>query len=335
MTGGAGAHGHTPRARRLLVDGVAAPDAGDDALRALLADRSAGCFWLDLPAGDPSNRELLADVFGIHPLAVDDADAFGQRPKAEDFDGYLYMVLFGAAAGEGAGGLAEVHIFYSERYLITIHRDDTAALDEARRHLPAHGPEGLHGPRLLYRVLDALADSFFPLLEDIDDEIVELENALTAGSVDEGLHGRIFALRRRLVGIRRVAAPARDQVARLASGSLPVAGVTEEGLRYLRDVEGHLIRITDTVDGFRDLLAGLTDVHLTTVSHRLNLVMKQLAIITVIFLPLTFLTGFFGQNFAWLVDVVRGPGHFLLLGLALPVAAVVVLLVWFRRRRWL
>ena len=130
-----------PRERRLIVDGVECPDASDAAVRALLADHSAGCAWRDLPAGDPANGPLLADVFGIHPLAVEDAEAFGQRPEVEDFDDYLYLVVF--AAGRRPGRLAEIHIFYSERFLVTVHRDECPALAEIRHRLPAHGPGDL------------------------------------------------------------------------------------------------------------------------------------------------------------------------------------------------
>lgn len=217
---------------------------------------------------------------------------------------------------------------------MTVHRDETPALKDARRAAAPRGGEA-RGGRLLYLVLDAIVDSFFPLLDEIDAAIGSVEEVLDGPDAGGGLHQRIFDMRRRLVSIRRVVAPARDQVARLASGSIPVPGMPEDGLRYMRDVEDHLIRITDTVDGYRDLLAGLTDVYLSTISNRLSLVMKQLAIVTVVFLPLTFLTGFFGQNFGWLVESVHGPAQFVALGIVLPIAAVLLLLVWFRRRRWL
>lgn len=335
MTRGAAAEVSAPRARRLLIDGVDHGTASDDDLRALMARPGHGCIWLDLPAGDPGNPALLREVFGIHPLAVEDADDFGQRPKVEDYDGYLYLVMFAAAGPGDADGLAEVHLLYSERFLITIHRDQTPVLDEVRRRLQAHGEPVQRGPRLLHRVLDSLVDSFFPLLDDVDRSITALEETLDGDDADGAMHQRIFDLRRRLVTVRRAVAPARDQLGRLVSGSIPMPGGSDEGPRYMRDVEDHLIRITDTIDGYRDLLAGLTDVYLSTISNRLNLVMKQLAIVTVIFLPLTFLTGFFGQNFSWLVEHVAGPGHFWLLGILLPVVCVALLVAWFRRRRWL
>jgi magnesium transporter len=112
-------------------------------------------------------------------------------------------------------------------------------------------------------------------------------------------------------------------------------GITENGLRYMRDIYDHLIHISDSVDDYRDLLSGVMDTHLSTVSNRLNVVMKQLTIIATVFLPLSFLTGFFGQNFSWLVNHIQGWWPFVLFGLGLEVVAALVLLYFFRRRGWL
>lgn len=317
--------------RRLVVDGRP-HGASDRDLGRLLADPNAGVLWLDLDARSADVTHVLGDVLGVHPLAVEDAEHFGQRAKAEEYDDHLYLVMFGA--GPAAGRLAEVHLFVSERLLVTVHREPCPALDDTRRRAAATGVAG-DVSRLLHRVLDDLVDSFFPLLDDIDAGIEAIEDALDAGEGDDALHRGIFDLRRRLVAIRRVVAPARDQIGRLVSGALPVPGLSDDAWRYFRDVEDHLIRITEAIDGHRDLLAALTDVHLTSVSNRLNAVMKQLSVVAGVFLPLTFLTGFFGQNFGWLVHAVGGAAAFWALGVGLQVLSVTALLVWFRRRGWL
>ncbi len=142
-------------------------------------------------------------------------------------------------------------------------------------------------------------------------------------------------MRRELVTIRRAIAPQRDQMARIASGSVDLPGLTPETRRYFRDVEDHLIRISGIIDGYRDLLAGATDVYLSQINNRLNLVMKQLTAVAGIFLPLTFITGFFGQNFSWMVEHVGGPGVFFVLGIVLQVAVAAGLVLGFRRAGWL
>lgn len=324
-----------PHGRTLLVDGVRHRDSSDAAIAALLADRGVGFLWLDLVAGDDANAGLLADVFRLHPLSVEDVSEFGQRPKVEDYDDYVYLVMFGAAGEGDADRLAEVHVLAGERYIITVHHDDCPTLGEAGNRAAVHRRSGPRGPHLLYRVLDALVDSFFPLLDEVDADIVDIEQALDDARSQATTRQRIFELRRRLVTIRRAVAPARDQMARLAAGTIEVPGMGDDAPRYFRDIEDHLIRITDTLDGYRDLLAGLTDVYLSTISNRLNAVMKQLSVVAGIFLPLSFLTGFFGQNFGWMVEHMGGPTAFWGLGIGLQVAAAVLLLAYFRRRRWL
>ncbi len=123
--------------------------------------------------------------------------------------------------------------------------------------------------------------------------------------------------------------------AALASGVVELPSMTAEGQRYFRDIYDHLIRIADIVDGYRDLLSGVMDTHVSTVSNRLNVVMKQLTIIATIFLPLSYLTGFFGQNFTFLIGHVTGRLPFLAFGLGLELATVLVLLYFFRRRGWI
>ena len=142
-------------------------------------------------------------------------------------------------------------------------------------------------------------------------------------------------MKRWLIGVRKVITPQRDLVASLVDGVAELPGMTREIERYFRDLYDHLIRISDLVDSYRDLLTGSMDAYLSTVSNRLNAIMKQLTLIATIFLPLSFLTGFFGQNFAWMVTRLTSQGAFLVLGFGTEIVAVTGLLVMFRRRGWL
>jgi magnesium transporter len=182
--------------------------------------------------------------------------------------------------------------------------------------------------------VDGLVDGFFPRLSEIDDRIDALEEGIFRRA-DEAQLQEIFTMKRELVAIRKVITPQRDLFASVAAGATQFPGMSDDDLRYFRDVYDHLIRIGDMVDTYRDLLTGAMDVYLSTVSNRLNSVMKQLAIIATVFLPLTFLTGFFGQNFGWMVRHVDGVGHFLLLGLGLDLAVAVFVLAMFRHWGWL
>jgi magnesium transporter len=291
-------------------------------------------FWLDLDAPGPEDVRRLREIFGFHPLALEDTEHFGQRPKLDDYGDYVYLVFYGAwrHGPEDPDPLREVHLFVSGKYLVTIHRDPLPALDQQREQLDGRL---LHSEQfLLYRVLDALVDSFFPLLADMDDEIDEIEAAVLESPSDQQLQ-RLFSLKRQLVAMRKVVTPQRDLFASSVERIAGLPGLILDERDYFRDIYDHLIRISDLIDSYRDLLSGATDLYLSTVSNRQNDVMKQLTVIATIFLPLGFITGFFGQNFGVLVrDLINPTWTFWVIGVGSIVATCVGLLVFFRRKGW-
>ena len=291
-------------------------------------------FWLDLDGVDNEAHDVLLSVFRIHHLAVDDARHFGQRPKIEDYEGFTYMVVHGATA-DGAS-TDEVHFIFADHFLVTVHRGRCHALANVDQRIAHRRPSDLESPQitLIYLIIDQLVDSFFPMLDEFDGQIDELEDAILVRPTDAQL-GTLFTMKRSLIIIRKVVTPQRDMFASITSGVVELPGVSDDGQRYMRDIYDHLIRISDLVDGYRDLLSGVMDTHLSTVSNRLNVVMKQLTIIATVFLPLTFLTGFFGQNFSWLVRHIGGGWAFLIFGLGLEVLSAIGLLYMFRKRGWL
>jgi magnesium transporter len=289
-------------------------------------------FWLDLHKPTKADVALLSDVFKFHPLAVEDAAHFGQRPKLEGFDDFVLLVAYGA--NEDDDGLVEVHCFFSDRFLVTVHRDSCPPFDELRQRAGLETRPPAKGAMLLYLVVDALADSFFPGLSKLDDSIDELENGVLQKPNEAQLQ-ELFRLKRRLVTWRKVITPERDVFARLTTGVVEIPGMTPEMERYYRDVYDHLIRISDLVDSYRDLLTGAMDVYLSTVSNRLNEIMKRLTIVATIFMPLTWITGFFGMNFGRLVVGITGWPAFLIYGLTTQIVAVAIMFVLFRRRGWL
>lgn len=293
-------------------------------------------FWLDLTSPSAEDLAKLRELFGFHPLALEDAEHFGQRPKLDDYGDYAFAVFYGARgeqAGDGGGALREVQMFISGKYLVTLHRDKLAALDEQRERLDG---EVLHSEQfLLYRVFDALTDSFFPLLSGMDDEIDALESAILAGPTSEQLQ-QLFAMKRELVAMRKVVTPQRDLFARSIDQLANLPGLQLDERDYFRDVYDHLIRISDLIDSYRDLLSNTTDLYLSTVSNRQNEVMKQLAIVGTIFLPLSFITGFFGMNFSWLVTKgIASTWSFFVLGLGSMLATCIFLLGFFKRKGWM
>jgi magnesium transporter len=288
-------------------------------------------FWLDLGHPTGADFDILREVLGLHPLAVEDSEQFDQRAKIDGYEDFVFVVAYGAVRGDDA--LVEVHCFYSERFLVTVHREACPALTEIRQRYAKRDRAMEHPSLLLYRVLDGLVDSFFPSLAVLDDRIDALEDAIFLETDDTQLQ-EIFELKRQLVGMRKTLTPQRDAFASVMGSLAELPGLGREDEHYFRDVYDHLIRIGDLIDSYRDLLTGAMDVYLSAVSNRTNAVMKQLTIIATIFLPLTFVTGFFGQNFGWMVDHADTWLRFLVFGVGSQIVVLLALVAFFIRRGW-
>jgi magnesium transporter len=303
-------------------------------------------FWLDLDAPSEADVTTLDDLFHFHPLALEDLRRKGQRPKLEDYDDYMFLVYYGAQAPEGgappspdapaeagpAGGerikLEEVHAFISGSYLVTVHDGSCKALDEVRERLDAQAPRSEQF--VIYRVLDALTDTFFPLLEDLEDRLERLDEEIFSEPSPEHLQP-LTELRRDLVELGRVVTPQRDMLARHIDDILEIPGLQADSRNYFRDVYDHAIRISDQIDSYRDLLIGSRDAYLSVTSNRLNEISKQLTVVATIFLPLSFVVGFFGQNFGWMVRNINSAADFWVIGGGSMVLSLVVLIAWLRR----
>jgi magnesium transporter len=288
-------------------------------------------FWLDLQRPHEAELELLREIFGFHPLAIEDSLHFGQRAKLEDYDDFTFLVVYGWAPDED--GLVEVHCYYSERFLVTVHRDEAPAFADVREQCErtlAREPEGI---LVLYHVVDGLVDSFAPVLERFSERLAVIEDEMLDRPSDRHVH-EILKMRRRLAILRKAVGPQRDLFGRLIGGVAELPGMTPEAERYFRDVYDHLFRLAEMIDTYRDLSTGAIDVYMSAASNRLGTVTKQLTVIATIFLPLTFITGFFGQNFGWMVENVDSAAAFLVLAIGLQLAAIGLLVIYFRRQGW-
>ncbi len=292
-------------------------------------------FWLDLQGPTDEQLHRLAHRFGLHPLTFEDAKEFGQRPKFEEYAGYVFMVAYGVDPGTSSGGplLREVHLIISGNYVITIHRRPFAALEQLRAR---YDEQRIRSEQfLVYKILDAVTATFFPVLTRTDDDIDEIEQQVISEPTEEVLR-RIFSLKRDLIAMRRVVAPERDVFARDAERIADIQGLEADDRLYFRDLYDSLIRVSELVDSYRDLLSGATDMYLSTVANRHGEINKQLTMIATIFLPLTFLTGFFGQNFTFLTDhVLTSTLSFVVFGVGLFVVSIIGFIIYFRRMGWM
>lgn len=302
---------------------------------ASLRGREGQALWIDLTHPTPETMGPIADAFGLHPLAVEDALKRRQRPKSEEYEGFLFITTH-AARLRGAQGhdvaLDEIDIFFGAGFLITAHSGAAPVLNEVRRRLELAPPE-LRGTEgyLLYALLDAVVDSYFPVLDSLDDYVERLEDTLFRGPKQRTM-SQLFAAKRALLHLRRVAAPQRDMMNLLVRHDSRVIGAPLRA--YFRDIYDHLLRITEQIDTHRDLLAGALDIYLSIVSNRLNEVMKVLTVITAVFASLAVISGIYGMNFERAYPPF-GWRHGFIAALGLMAASVLTMLAVFRRLRWL
>ncbi len=276
--------------RVLRLDGEAVRSGG----RELATPGST--IWVDCTP-EPEHLDWLSTRFGFHPLALEDAAHAGQRSKFEDYPGTAFVVLHRLSAlpdGEEVGD-QELHAFLTAEALVTVHVDRIHELDavfERVRNDPAalgRGPDFA-----LYLVYDAITDSHFQLADSLSDQVEILhEEVLDDPSEREAL-GRIAALRHQLAHLRRRLAPQREVLAALARPGQPV--VRDRTVVYFRDVQDHVVRITEEIDVARDLVSQTMEIYLSSVNNRLSAVMARMALVATIFLPLTYVTSFFGMN---------------------------------------
>jgi magnesium transporter len=302
----------------------------------------AARFWLDMSCPTDAEYALLKDVFGFHPLAIEDSVKYMQRPKIEPYanggdashNPYWYMVIHGPDLETFREDLRtkELDIFVSEKYLLTSHDERFKSIDDVIPRC-ANNPgfvldNGID--MLLYTILDHLVDNYQPILNFLQEELDTLEEAAVE-CAEPALLPRIAAKKRDLLNLRRLMGPQRDVLAQLTRGEVPF--IRESTRVYLRDVLDHLTRATEMVELYRDLVVGARDIYMSSISNNLNEIMKTLTTISVIALPLTVVTGFFGMNFEAMPGIHSPQGFWI--AMVIMGGLVAVLLYWFRTRRWI
>jgi magnesium transporter len=292
-------------------------------------------IWVDLAT--PSSEELrdIASIFKLIDLTVEDFLHQGQRAKLESFDGYNVLIMHGMTfdATTCEVTVPELDVVLGKNFLITHHLQDLDGI--------IHDPQGADhacaqlgkGPTMaLYRVVDRLVDSYYPVLEAIDDTIEALEvDVLTRA--DPGVLQQIFTMKHSLGFLRKVVSPQLEVFNRLIAREDEF--IDPQYAVYFRDVYDHLVRTFEVVDSYRDLMSSAMDAYLSMVSNRQNEIMKRLTLFTTIFMPITFLTGLFGQNFGVMPQVKYDPGYLWWIVLGGMILISVVQLLYYRWAGWL
>jgi magnesium transporter len=319
-------------------DGVRQDEGAIELEEAAARCGQGGFVWLGMVEPQPEELDRVRESFGLHELAVEDAKTYHLRPKIEQYDGDVDFVILRTARYDDAREeveFGEISVFVGPSFVITVRQGVASDLHGARLRLEQH-PELLRSgtAAVMWAILDKVVDDYTPVVEGLERDIEEVEKTVFAGSVAPT--ERIYSLRREVTDFYRAVHPLLAPLAEIERGA--IADVAAELHPYFRDVHDHLRLINEEVTAQRDLLTTCLEANMAVISVeqtalgvRQNASMRQLTLLATVFLPLTFVTGFFGQNFGWLVSQIDTGWAFAFFGLGGLLVPLVVLASWLRR----
>ncbi len=336
---------HGERCRIFLIDycaeHVIEKELGSiDEVISYLEDDRPSITWIDVRGlGDRHTLERMGEIFRVHPLALEDVVNVPQRPHSDLYpDQQVVIARMAHLTESGAVEMEQLGLLFGEGYVLTVQEEASHDCLENVRERIRHGKGTIRrapADYLVYALLDAVIDGFYPVLETLGERLEDLE--IEAASAPRGASRKIHAIKRNLLDVRRAVWPQRDLVNGLLRDESP--HVSKETRIYLRDTYDHVVQVMDMIETFREIASGLMDLYLSGVSNRMNEIMKVLTIISTIFLPLTFIAGVYGMNFDPEVSPYDMPelkwryGYPFALGLML--LSVIVLLWFYKRKGWI
>ncbi|MDD3627801.1 MAG: magnesium/cobalt transporter CorA [bacterium] len=277
--------------------------------------------------------EKIATCFGLHPLIMEDLVNIRQRPKLEDYGDYIYLVLRMLEFNEKDDEILseQVSIIFGEGFVLSFQENEGDVFDIIRERIRSNKGKirRMTSDYLVYSLIDSIIDNYFLILEKLSDKIEDLEEELLTNPSPETLL-KIHQMKGAIIELRRSVWPLRELISNFQK--MEKKNFSKDTAFYLRDVFDHTIQIIDTIETLRDILAGLTDIYLSTVSNRMNEVMKILTIIATIFIPLTFIVGVYGMNFKYMPELGWEYGYPMTWGIMIAVFLIMVL--YFKRKKW-
>jgi magnesium transporter len=292
-------------------------------------------IWINIDGiHEIETLEKLGDCFGLHPLTLEDILNTDQRPKIEDYGEYIFIVLKMLYPDDDTGEILaeQVSLVLGQNFVISFQEREGDIFNSVRERIRSGKGRirKMGADYLVYSLLDSIVDNYFIILEKLGERIEFLEEKLIINPVPEAIN-LIHKLKREMIFLRRSVWPLREVIGSIERGeSSLIKGSTNI---YLRDVYDHTIQVIDTIETFRDILSGMLDIYLSSVSNRLNAVMKVLTIIATIFMPLTFIAGIYGMNFKYMPELEWRLGYPVIL--LTMVSIGVLMLVSFRKKKWL
>lgn len=301
---------------------------------------NASVTWIHLQGNAQANTlKNIGEIFGLHPLALEDIVNQGQRPKIEEYDKQLFLALAMPHNRNSYTQIEQVSLFLSKNYVISFHSGDKDPFDFLRQRIRKKGgrirQQG--SDYLLYAIIDLVIDQGYPLLEKFGEDIEALEEEILDLNAKQATLAKTHKIRRELLLLRRSLWPQREVISTLLRDDISL--IKESTLIYLRDCYDHTTQILDLIENYREMAASLIDVYLSSASHRLSEIMRVLTMIATIFIPLTFVVGLYGMNFShssspWAMPELRWYyGYPMIWGVM--IALVVGMLIYFKRKNWL
>lgn len=289
--------------------------------------------WINVEGiHDVSVIASIGECFGLHPLLVEDIVNTEQRPKMEDYDDYVFIVLRMLRPSGKSVVSEQVSIILGANFVLSFQEHEGDVFDPIRTRIrEGKGQSRKGGPDFLaYSLVDAIVDKYFVVLEEFGEKIERVEERLIGDHAQKTLR-EINKLKTELIYLRRAVWPLRDMLAGLERGGSPL--IKKSTKLYLRDVYDHTIQIIDTVETYRDIVSGMLDIYLSSMSNRMNEIMKVLTVIATIFIPLTFITGWYGMNFSYMPELQWRLGYPMVLFFMLVVG--ISMYLYFMRKKWL
>jgi magnesium transporter len=310
-----------------------------DDLPELLADKT-NVVWVDLQGERDEHleeeKDVLANVFGFHPLTIEDCIEIRNQPKVEAFPDYLFFIVHGIKPGEtGPANFAtkELDGYLGPNFVVTFHVERFLSVKNVKQKIRSSTFVCERGAAyVLHAILDELVDHYMPIVDEFDRSINDFEDRVfEMGRSSDVVLGEIMDLRRSVARLRRISARQREVLYRLSHGEFPQ--IPAHVLPFYRDVHDHLVRITDVSESYRDLVSSLFDIHFSVIANKTNEVMKTLAVISAIILPLSLIAGIYGMNFEYMPELKSPLGYYFTL--AFMGLLTGVLLWYFWRRGWI
>ena len=299
-----------------------------------ILEREDSLLWVDVVDPSPDDLRLIGEEFQFHPLAMEDSVRRHQRPKLDHYDGFVFIVFYGIDVEGDRPVTREINLFVGKNFLVTVHDGRLEAISEtAQRWSDSVAQRGNNGIGLLvYSVIDAIVDGYFPVIDDLTERVQDLEEAIfERRRLSPHTQEEIFSLKKDLLAVQRVLGPERDVMNVLVRRDAPLFG--EEQILYFQDVYDHLLRVADAVDQYRDLLTGALDAYVSVESQRLNEVVKTLTSSSIILMSMTLVASIYGMNFIHMPELGWHLGYAWALSLMMLIGAGLV--VVFRRIDWL